>query len=1003
MNNLFVPKTLEAYLPTINGANIRLPQGMEKQLEEMFLAAFKIAQEKVKFSRDRRGENSGYTYNTKGISLEGIGATFFQGQVIYNILHCPAEGMTVYDLLPTESNELVVMPDTLEVSPRDALDPATVARMRPITAVYTDEQAQVFRTLYNLAAFNESNFARHDHDLVRDCVLEIGNLPYLAGEHHASVIYNAIVFYAYMSNLLWFDNYTEAPRNPADPAHGLIANFERIDLVQAALATTDADAAALINPFRCWLSSTLHLELAEAMFKFSTERFKGDVTLVGYNIPDSFFQTFVTGLLKSLSAHVRYSMILDTEGESFFRELPRVSRIMKAIDFEPKLKSSIEHNVKDVYKFGFFNGVEDLTPSLVNDFLTSFNYKHSNIIPLWEKFIENFYHKPGQVEMLPIVGAYYSINSHGQKEVYSHYTLPPYDRMATRVNTYPDGEQRSEDMFASIPDGLTRFISTERIIRAYLPEEEGEEITVPPSIQRGDTEVIFNDGWEMHPRLLELIRRSLYELEVRIINDQMTSVDIRYYRNAYLLIPKMNMQLPYVINFHRGIAQNPYSWNKVRVNVDTLTAAQLAFAFTRNELAKLALDNITDDAQLEKLYLDRLSKLVSGKILGHRTLVVLPPITRATLFSWNAFVATSMPLTAAKCLHKVRVSCNYDELNNLSPANEILLRNGAVSLTLPRRIVVPYPVNLSELSTQDREAVAGRDPNFRRTRVLRYSDRCSVDTRQLFAEFMPDYQLGLTEIELDDQFFINYGKLANPAADTSVTMHFTSVFFDNDQFVNGVMVIGNGAEEDFFDPYGFSQSAIMSSFIALTGVLFAMATTGQSNAFGPLHGIYNVAARNLIDIVQFWSELNPSGTPAESDAILVRGTFGQLVEIFQNTRNAALELISNELTIERVSTFRGALFTAINDITLRGQNIFVTEAGFIHNPLFFGDLIRLLRDKRFGVQRGLSLKAKPYTFNVYELPVMRDSNSTAAVKSWANSSLNVILENLMRYIASGGR
>lgn len=1049
----FVPKNLYYNIPVVDIADMRFPESMRKRVSEALTAAFTIAQNRTQFARNREGRERGFSYHNKGFSLEGIGGTFFLGHIVYSYLQCPYDGLTIYNLLPSPRNEILIHPTTKRAVPRRLATVDLIRDLNPITSSYNEEQANYFIRLMQLPAYEESNFAKHDHQAVLECLNGIANLPILMGEEEPVILYNTLAFFVRMAMRLWFGNgrTLEFIRDreehlPDDIADGIYLDYEQIDLVDLAMCDENHPIeGACATAFRHWLSSSAQLELTKALSEFSKLPYTGEITFVGQTIPDEFFQKFTTAIIDQIISIVKYAAIFHSQGVTFFREYPRVSRIMKSMHLDPKLASAIGRTVDPAFFFGWYSGITDLTPSVVQDYLDEFLSKHNDILLLWKEFLATHYHSPDEnIVFAPVVTGLYAVNSFGQKEIYSYAVVAPYDKMATRINIYPEGESVVDDMYSSLQDNATRFNKTERVVEALRPPE-------------GHRYNIDQESWDFNPQLLDLMRRSLWELELNYVNDKYESVELRYHQYAFLIIPKLNIELPFVINVFDGYARLPYAWSKVPVPVASLDIPQLAFAFTREEASQV--DNTGEDEVLTKLYLERLDRLAAGKVIGRRMITILPELTKAARFAWNAYIATAFPMTADKCLQKIRVSANYETLNRATRVREFTegdiaiqiaehnatVQRTAAVMVFPREIEVAYPVNLNELDSRDRNAaVRNFSRNYRRDGIIYYSGSgrgARVLTRNRFASFMEDYVVGVTRLRFEEEYFAGLGKFIDTNNPDNLTISFTSPFFEADPRVTAGLILGDGCEEDFYDPYGPEKTPIMCSFMALSGIIYHLASNSYTSFFGANHGINYYAAQNLIDIVRFWMTLNENGSPSESDGILVRGHFSNIIHSFQSCFNTACELVGRFSTLDpefRVPTyerpgliealrnsyhlsdvkydnegvlpevdnidllarFQRELFEAVASIVNTNENVFFSRAGFLHVPLYFGDLFRLLNDKRYGYVRGLSLKTKPIEFNVTSLPSMRDSGCTRSLKAIVNSFANTHFENLIRYLGA---
>lgn len=994
---------------------MQFPEHMRKRVAEALTTAFSIAQNRTQFARNRDGHERGFSYHNKGFSLEGIGGTFFMGHIVYSYLNCPYDGVTIYNLLPYTGNRILIDPETFRAIPANLAPAELVARLNPITSHYTEGQAAAFIRLMQLPAYAESNFAKHDHVAVRDCLQQIGDLPYLNGVDEPVILYNALVFFVKMANRLWFYNgevlnftYERGDIGPADPGTGFELDYQCLDLVESALCDEHHPIEeTCAHAFYSWLSSTAQLDIVKCYAEFSKLQYSGDITFVGQTIPDEFFEKFTTAILDNMSNIVKYAALFHSQGVTFFREYARVSRIMKAMYLDPKLASAIGRKVDPAFFFGWYSGAIDLTPSVVQDYLDEFYTRHGEIIELWRSFLTTHYHMPDEnVAFAPIVTGLYSINGYGQKEIYSYSVVAPYDKMATKINVYPEGESIVDDMYSSLQDNSIRFSKTDRVIEALRPPHP-------------DRFLIDIESWEFNPRLDDLMRRALWEPEVNYINDTLESVELRYHAIAYLLIPKLNIELPYVINVFEGYARLPYAWNKIPVPVASLELPQLAFAFTREEASEI--DNTGEDEYLTKLYLQRLDKLAAGKVIGRRMLTILPELTKAARFTWNSYIATSFPITADKCLQKIRVTANYNTL-----PSRVVNHRTVSEMTFPRVIELAYPINVNELDSRDRNmAIRNYSPSFRRNGIIHYGARDALSgsrvlTRNPFTNFMENYVIAISRVRFEEEYFTGLGKFIDVNNPDNITIMFTSPFFEADPRVREGIIIGDGVEEDFYDPFGPEKNAIVSSFMALSGIVFHLATNGHNSFFGPLHPINIWAMRNFADVYRFWQTLNPEGSPSESDGLLVRGRFANILHEFAPVYAAIRDIIDahnlNEqnridnipdrvdlnslLTVELISNFSTSFFTAIRNVTFQNENIFFSRAGYIHYPLFFGDLYRLLTEKRFGYVRGLSLQTKPITFNITSIPSMRDTNATQSLKAVANSFANIYFENFLRFMGA---
>lgn len=952
---MYLPKNLNAYLPSIDIARYNINKTHIPDLSKIFKYAWRDVQQ-WSFLPKQSGEGY-YNYHRSPRYLYGDVGYIRLGAFIGQVLRSTFHGRQIFTMLPTKKR-VVKFTHSLGTSDLDLKDYKQPLEKHEdafgsTSFFLTADVLEAFVYFYSSPAFTSFNANLINVSDIKKHILTLYKASYLENEEDGSTIVNILLHYVKLVWRIWLSEVVLDENGKPKVDGAINVKFKKFNLFDILINEEYKEM------FIHYTLSGIHTEIIRHITTLSTIGGDTKVDMNGVSMSDDFFEKLSDGIMESALIISLMYYELSVKVDEFFDLLPEYASIIRLKMLQSD-KINIDLKGGREFCIGYQLCDVETAPSELEDKVKFFENAFDTLFEPWVAFVNNFF---VPVDDLPnkglpnIRGLYAELM--GVNQIYSLTFSSPYASVTQTMVEYPEGTEYHNILANKTDSSLQRLTKTRIKDDSYKP------------INSMNMEKLPNDV--KHNYFLALLRAKRNILVTKLTPTS-TIYKLTYDTVHYVIVPPINPVLDYHFApevLPKGITQDYENFVCRAVNEDEITFDMLPFIISAAEYNK-AYRQKNPDAELAAMFNKQFSEALRNSYIGPDNYILKVPVGRAVILQLASLVALQNVQQSDKLLKFLAVKIDESSLN---------VNKQCVLADVPSTIFIPVPY-LIQSSTNDQieEMRKSNDKplvSIADSKEMLKGQGFTVYLDKNYSIFSDMQKLALCRVKVGRNLILNSSRTIvvhtkkddktvkgtavdvteNVSEEERCYVYKLLSFTENiDLSADSFNILFNKSECDFYDPFK-GASAEQASLQLLLGVLTDIILTRASSYGRGQHRDYDMSARTVIDVVNFWKDyFKPTGRVNLNTNYDIDKTWGDLIKIFEPVIPYAEQVyeIGKDTDRDDLTTIQDNFekhFIEAMKLVRNNASVFWNSYGFEMESLYFGCPYELLADKFCGRSR----------------------------------------------------
>lgn len=983
------------YFPAIQGA-------MLHAWETFLKLGFKDKDGKVD-----KGMSTIYAYHRTPLDWFGDHGYYRLAAFINMYLHTPYESSDIYTSISFDDANTVI--DSMVVSTTDTTVGDAAKSNLTVSGKIIDNNdvRRALEYFYTNEAFNYLSIKDMKLVDIKAHIQTIIDANGYSGLTFGITAFNLLRFHVLQVHHFWLRPSFVDSDGKKKP-NALIFKYKSFDLYEI------QDTGNYKDFFIADTLSINYAHLISGMIKLQDSFSDCELTYDGFKMAADFFTEWtiqVMELAKTLTVN-RY--MLQVYGNHFFSRLSVYSNYMNVALYNKnffKNKIAVPNSAYvNVTIMPCSNADVDLSNAALERNVALYESTFSELLVLFCNFIEKYYYNTTADRSLglPSATAYYT-ESQGVKKIYGITMSDPHSDASDAYEIYEDGSNFNSTFITESETSIVRLIKTPVIDDMY----------------KG----VYSDYFtkERTPKYMALVRRNLSSLNVVQTDLSNDEVSIRVTDRVFLLVAPSNPVQDFAFDYAAlgiTVVQDPQLYTKSIMETKDIEPKHLPFIVSATEYDNMRL--AADSNENFRTYITKvLNSMISPTPRQPYYYTQKVSLSRAVLISVLGLLSMSNPNAASKMMNFLSVKSDFTPLSPSIYGN---------STKIQKKVYIPFPYKKDYTTHEQLEIMKDNyvkmSPEHPIAKLLGIQqfrvggglarNNVIIDYSKSYHETAVNTYLGVAEVDL----------FLNPRADSwmliseksdAATIKYTSMITSPKVDMVGYQFNHSVNEQDFFDPCP-TLNVFETIYYILTGVVTDLMFL-RFNASKLTAEDYYTSMKAIADIQLFYTDVI-----SKAENHLVTDHARLIVDYkwseFRDKLDAAFktatdflkqahfeDIDDNSLSNGRSSDLKRKAFKgyALTDDQVSrvlqsigslqsDTKIFWNEHGFVVTPLYFGSVIRLLRDKFNNRPRVPLMNWNPninLLLSSESVPMVKDTTIGSNITESINRTFKVLFHNIL--------